>query len=196
MKIVVSDEQLACLAQMGDQKAVELLLNKYKPLVRKTCQRYYIAGSTTEDVLQEGMIGLYRAIMSFKLEKNDSFHAFASMCIKRRLATTLTSANRKKNLPLNTCISLNKPIGEEGYTLGDVIEDKGVDPEHLFLNEEKRFSARKRLAGMLSPFEKQILREYLKEKSYDEIADKLDVSTKSVDNAMQRIRSKLSRIKV
>ncbi len=194
MKINVSDEGLAVLAQSGDKRAAEMLLNKYKGLVLARCSRYFMVGATDEDIVQEGMIGLYRAIMCFNKEKNDSFASFASMCIKRRVLSALQSANRKKNMPLNTCISLNKPVDDTGEkTLGDVIENTQFDPEKLFINKEKRKSQRMRIENQLSKLEKQIVMRYLDGESYDEIAKKLNITKKSVDNAMQRIRSKLQR---
>lgn len=196
MKLDITDEQLAILAQMGDNRASEILLKKFKHLVKNICKRYYIAGATDEDVIQEGMIGLYKAIINFNPEKNDCFQAFAAMCIRRRILSQLNSANCKNNLPLNTSISLNKPITEDGSTLGELLEDNKLDPESMFIVSEKRQSTRKRISGMLSTLEKRILIEYLKDKSYDEIAQKLQVTTKSVDNAMQRIKNKISRLKI
>lgn len=194
MKINVTDEQLAYLSQMGDKKASELLLNKYKFLVKSICNKFFIAGSTKDDIIQEGMIGLYRAIMNFKSEKNDSFSAFASMCIKRRVLSVMNSANRKKNIPLNTSVSLNKPVNEEGRTLGETIEDFSTDPEKIFMVSEKIQNDSKNIADALSEKEKSILVEFLQNKSYDEIAQKLNISRKSVDNAMQRIRLKVSKL--
>ena len=194
MKINVTDEQLAYLSQMGDKKASELLLNKYKFLVKSICNKFFIAGSTKDDIIQEGMIGLYRAIMNFKSEKNDSFSAFASMCIKRRVLSVMNSANRKKNIPLNTSVSLNKPVNEEGRTLGETIEDFSSDPEKIFMVSEKIQNDSKNIADALSEKEKSILVEFLQNKSYDEIAQKLNISRKSVDNAMQRIRLKVSKL--
>lgn len=196
MKINVSDEQLALLAQMGDRRASEILLNKYKHRVKKICLRFYIAGSTNDDIIQEGMIGLYRGIMNFRKEKNDSFSAFASMCIKRRVLSVMNSANRKKNIPLNTFVSLNKPVNEDGRTLGDIIEDSTNDPEKVYISSEKIKSDNQHIIDALSKMEKSILVEYLQEQSYDEIAKKLGITRKSVDNAMQRIRAKMSRIKL
>ncbi len=196
MKIDVSDEQLAILAQMGDNRASELLLNKFKYLVRKICKSYYVAGGTVDDTVQEGMIGLYRAIMSFDPEKNDCFQAFAAMCIRRRVMTAMDSANRQKYQPLNTSISLNKPVQEDGLTLGDVIEDESQNPEKIYISSEKKYNAKIRIKQMLSPLEKRILIQYLQEKSYDEIAKRLGISVKSVDNAMQRIKNKISRLKI
>lgn len=194
MKISVTDEQLALLSQMGDKRASELLLNKYKFLVKSICNKFFIAGSTKDDIIQEGMIGLYRAIMNFKSEKNDSFSAFASMCIKRRVLSVMNSANRKKNIPLNTSVSLNKPVNEEGRTLGETIEDFSTDPEKIFMVSEKIQNDSKNIVQALSPMEKSILVEFLQNKSYDEIAQKLNISRKSVDNAMQRIRLKVSKL--
>lgn len=196
MKLDITDEQLAILAQMGDNRASELLLKKFKHLVKNICKRYYMAGATDDDIIQEGMIGLYKSIMKFNPEKNDCFQAFASMCIKRRVLSKMNSANCKSNLPLNTSISLNKPIKEDGSTLGELLEDDKLDPESMVIISEKRQSTRKRISTMLSPLEKRILIEYLKDKSYEEIAKKLQVNTKSVDNAMQRIKNKISRINV
>ena len=194
MKINVTDEQLAYLSQMGDKRASELLLNKYKFLVKSICNKFFIAGSTKDDIIQEGMIGLYRAIMNYKSEKNDSFSAFASMCIKRRVLSVMNSANRKKNIPLNTSVSLNKPVNEEGRTLGETIEDFSTDPEKIFMVSEKIQNDSKNIADALSEKEKSILVEFLQNKSYDEIAQKLNISRKSVDNAMQRIRLKVSKL--
>ncbi|MBR6765077.1 MAG: sigma-70 family RNA polymerase sigma factor [Clostridia bacterium] len=196
MKLDISDEQLAVLAQMGDSRASEILLNKFKHLVKGICKKYYIAGASDEDIIQEGMIGLYKAIINFDPEKNNSFQAFASMCVKHRVLSKINSANRKNNIPLNTSISLNKPIKEDGSTLGELLEDDKLDPESMFIISEKKQSTRKRISTMLSPLEKRILIEYLKDRSYLEIAKKLQITPKSVDNAMQRIKNKISRLKV
>ena len=196
MKLDITDEQLAILAQMGDNRASELLLKKFKHLVKSICKRYFMAGATAEDVIQEGMIGLYKAIINFNPEKNDCFQAFAAMCIRRHVVSQLNSANCKNNLPLNTSISLNKPINEDGSTLGELLEDNKLDPESMVIISENRQNTRKRISTMLSPLEKRILIEYLKDKSYEDIANKLQVTTKCVDNAMQRIKNKISRLKV
>ena len=196
MRINVSDERLALLAQMGDKRASEILLNKYKHRVKNICLRFYIAGSTNDDIIQEGMIGLYRAIMNYSAEKNDSFSAFASMCIKRRVLSVMNSANRKKNIPLNNFVSLNKPVNKDGKTLGDIIEDSTNDPEKVYISSEKIKSDNQNIIDALSKMEKSILIEYLQQQSYDEIAKKLGITRKSVDNAMQRIRLKISKLKI
>ena len=194
MKINVSDEQLALLAQTGDKKAVEILMHKYKSFVSLKCKKYYMIGATNDDIVQEGMIGLYRAIMGFKYDKNDSFKAFASICIKRRIISALKTANKQKNIPLNTSVSLEKPVEGNNVTLGEMIEQKGLDPEEIFIHREKQKSVFGRLDGTLSCFEKKVLAEYVKNKSYDEIAKRLGISKKSVDNALQRIKHKTDRI--
>ena len=198
MKINVSDKQLAALAQMGDKRASELLLNKYKPLVRRICDTYFMAGATADDVLQEGMIGLYHGIMHFDQEKNPSFASFAALCIKRRVISALDAANRKKHQPLNTSVSLDSPVSQndETCTLGDTITDDSLDPEKLMISLERRECVGKRLGQILSPFEKRVLIEYLRERSYREIALKLKVSVKAVDGALHRIRVKLSKIQI
>ena len=196
MKIEVSDEQLAMLAQMGDKKAMDILLNKYKMFVNNRVKKFFLAGATHDDVLQEGMIGLFGAIMSYRPEKNDSFPAFASMCIRRRMVNVFENAKRQKNLPLNTYVSLNKPVNDddEGRTLGDILEVKGPNPEEIFLIKEKDRNTKKRLKGILSQLEFTVLNEFLSGKNYDEIAEILGADKKSVDNALQRIRRKISRM--
>ena len=191
----VSDEKLTVLAQAGDEEATEFLLNKYKSLVSARVKRYYLAGATREDLVQEGMIGLYRAIMSFSKQKNVSFASFASVCIKRRLLSAIRSANRQKHQPLNSYVSLSKPMeeDEEGRTLGETLENASGDPEEIFLNEERSATERKKIDDALSPFEKKVALLYLHDLSYAQIAEKLQTSEKSVDNAMQRIKQKLRR---
>lgn len=194
MKIEVTDEQLALLARMGDKKAMDLLLNKYKPFVNGKVKRYFVQGATREDVLQEGMIGLFNAVMNYRPEKNDSFAAFASMCIRRRMINVLENANRQKNIPLNTSISLNDPVDCDGRTLGDTLENKDDGPEEIFLKKERSKNTEKRLKGALSKFEFEVLDGFLKGKNYKEIAEILGSDKKSVDNALQRIRRKISRM--
>ena len=194
----VSDEKLTLLAQAGDKEATEYLLNKYKILVSARVKRYYLAGATREDLVQEGMIGLYRAIMSYSKQKSTSFSAFASVCIKRRLLSAIRAANRQKHQPLNSYVSLSKPVEEdaEGRTLGETLENTAGDPEAIFLNEERSQSERQRIDDALSPFEKKVVLLYLHDMTYADIARKLQISEKSVDNAMQRVKQKLRRIKL
>lgn len=193
----VSDEKLTVLAQSGDEEATEFLLNKYKALVSARVKRYYLAGATKEDLVQEGMIGLYRAIMSFNLQKNQSFSSFASVCIKRRLVSAIRSANRQKHQPLNSYVSLSKPVeeDEEGRTLEETLENASADPEEIFLKEERSATERQRIDDALSNFEKRVVLWYLHGLTYADIAKKLQTSEKSVDNAMQRVKQKLRRVK-
>lgn len=194
MKIEVTDEQLALLARMGDKKAMDVLLNKYKPFVNGKVHKYYVKGFARDDVLQEGMIGLFNAVMNYQPEKNDSFAAFASMCIRRRMVNMLENANRQKNIPLNTSVSLNDPVDCDGRTIGDTLENRDDGPEEIFLRKEKDRNTKKRLKGALSKFEFEVLDGFLKGKNYKEIADGLKSDKKSVDNALQRIRRKISRM--
>ena len=191
------DEKLILLAQQGDNKALEELLKKYKGLVHAKCRSFYIVGASYEDLVQEGMIGLLGAILDFDADKNDSFPAFASLCIRRQLISALKAANTKKNIPLNTYISLSNPVKDdkEGRTLGEVLQVAGVDPEEILITEESEKSVLRRLNASLSVFEKQVLSEYLQNRSFEEIAQTLSTTKKSVDNAVQRIRQKLNRIK-
>ena len=191
----ICDEKLAILAQQGDQKAMEFLLEKYKNLVCAKSHSFYIAGDSYEDLVQEGMIGLFQAIRDFDAKKNVSFLAFASICIRRRLISALKSANTKKNIPLNTYISLSNPIKDdkEGRTLGEVIEVSSVDPEEIFIAEENEKNVWNKIDATLSLLERKVLLEYLQNQSYEEIAETLSIPKKSVDNAMQRIKQKLFR---
>ncbi len=197
MRSGIRDERLVLLAQRGDTKALEDILKKYKGLVCVKCRSFYIVGASYEDLVQEGMIGLLRAVMDFDAGKNDSFSAFASLCIRRQLISALKSANTKKNIPLNTYISLNNPVKDdkEGRTLGEILQVKGVNPEEIFIMEESEKSIWKRLDASLSNFEKQVLSEYLQNRTYEEIAQTLSTTKKSVDNAVQRIKQKLHRMK-
>ena len=197
MRSGIRDERLVLLAQRGDTKALEDILKKYKGLVCVKCRSFYIVCASYEDLVQEGMIGLLRAVMDFDAGKNDSFSAFASLCIRRQLISALKSANTKKNIPLNTYISLNNPVKDdkEGRTLGEILQVKGVNPEEIFIMEESEKSIWKRLDASLSNFEKQVLSEYLQNRTYEEIAQTLSTTKKSVDNAVQRIKQKLHRMK-
>lgn len=191
----LTDEQLAIKAQSGNKRALEILIDRYKPLVGAKCNRYFIAGGTKDDLIQEGTIGLFLAIKNFNVQKNDSFAAFASMCIKRRMVTALKSANRKKNIPLNNYVSLSPQNDDEGNSIAETIQASGMNPEENFLIAEKEHNVLLRLDKSLSDFEKLVLVEQLKGKSYEETAQKLNVNKKSVDNAVQRIRQKAERIK-
>ena len=175
----MTDEEIALLAQQGDADASEYLLNKYKNFVRSKARSYFLVGADHEDIVQEGMIGLFKAFRDFRPDKLASFHAFAEICVTRQIITAIKTATRQKHIPLNSYVSLNKPIYEEesDRTLMDVItEGRSADPEAL------------------SPLERRVLAAYLDGKSYQEIAQMLDRHVKSIDNALQRVKHKLEKL--
>ena len=190
-----SDEDLVLMAQQGDMDAMVSLMEQYKSLVRIKARGYFLVGADHEDIVQEGMIGLYKAIRDFKIDRLVSFRAFADLCIKRQIITAIKTATRQKHIPLNSYISLNKPIYEEGNdrTLLDVIEGNISNPEELYINQEEMASIQNMMDEALSGFERQVFVAFLDGKSYQEIALMLGRHTKAVDNALQRIKKKLTR---
>lgn len=192
----MADEDLALLAQQGDDAALEYLLNKYKNFVRSKARSYFLIGADHEDIVQEGMIGLYKAIRDFKPEKLSSFRAFAELCITRQIITAIKTATRQKHIPLNSYVSLNKPIYDEesDRTLLDVItEGRVANPEDMLISQEDVGLIEDRIGQMLSSLEREVLSAYLDGKSYQEIALELDRHVKSIDNALQRVKRKLEK---
>ncbi len=192
----MTDEQIVKLAQEADGMALEYLLNKYKNFVRSKARSYFLIGADHEDIVQEGMIGLYKAIRDFKEDKLSSFRAFAELCITRQIITAIKTATRQKHIPLNSYVSLNKPIYEEesDRTLLDVITEGWVtNPEDLLISKEDLSSIEGQIGEMLSGLEKQVLFYYLDGKSYQEISEDLGRHVKSIDNALQRVKRKLQK---
>ncbi len=190
----MTDEEIALLAQDADGAALEYLLNKYKNFVRSRARSYFLIGADHEDIVQEGMIGLYKSIRDFRTDKLSSFRAFAELCITRQIITAIKTATRQKHIPLNSYVSLNKPIYDEenDRTLLDVIsEEIQSNPEELLISQEDLTLIEGRIGEMLSPLEKQVLLRYLDGKSYQEISDELGRHVKSIDNALQRIKRKM-----
>ena len=188
------DEQVVRLAQESEGAASEYLLNKYKNFVRTKARSYFLIGADHEDIVQEGMIGLYKAIRDYKAERLSSFRAFAELCVTRQIITAIKTATRQKHLPLNSYISLNKPIFEEDSdrTLLDVMTDEGMtNPEEMLIDREDLSIIEGRIGQMLSSLEKEVLVRYMEGKSYVEIADEMHRHVKSIDNALQRIKRKL-----
>ena len=188
------DEQVVALAQDSDSRALEYLLNKYKSFVRTKARSYFLIGADHEDIVQEGMIGLYKAIRDYRQEKLSSFRAFAELCITRQIITAIKTATRQKHIPLNSYISLNKPIYEEDSdrTLLDVITEEGLsNPEDMLIDREDLSFIEGRIGQMLSQLEKDVLVRYMEGKSYEEIAGEMHRHVKSIDNALQRIKRKL-----
>ena len=192
----MNDEQVVEMCHQGDSEAEEYLLNKYKNFVRAKARRYFLIGADHEDIVQEGMIGLYKAIRDFKPEKLSSFRAFAELCITRQIITAIKTATRQKHIPLNSYVSLNKPLYDEesDRTLLDVImEGRISDPEELIINRENLGNIHNKISEVLSGLEQEVLQAYLDGKSYQEIADALGRHVKSIDNALQRVKRKLEK---
>jgi len=190
----MADEQIVLLAQEANGAALEYLLNKYKNFVRTKARSYFLIGADHEDIVQEGMIGLYKSIRDYRAEKLSSFRAFAELCVTRQIITAIKTATRQKHIPLNSYISLNKPIYEEDSdrTLLDVITEEGAtNPEELFIDREDLSLIEGKIGQMLSDLEKDVLVRYMEGKSYVEIADEMGRHVKSIDNALQRIKRKL-----
>lgn len=192
----LTDEEIVSQAQQHDDAAVEYLLYKYKNFVRSKARSYFLIGADHEDIVQEGMIGLYKAIRDFKPEKLSSFRAFAELCITRQIITAIKTATRQKHIPLNSYVSLNKPIydDESDRTLLDVItEGRVANPEDMLISQEDVGLIEDKIGQMLSSLEREVLSAYLDGKSYQEIAQELDRHVKSIDNALQRVKRKLEK---
>ncbi|MDQ0246657.1 RNA polymerase sporulation-specific sigma factor [Bacillus fengqiuensis] len=192
----LEDEVLVELARNGDGESSDFLINKYRNFVRAKARTYFLIGADKEDIVQEGMIGLYKAIRDFKGDKQASFKAFAELCINRQLITAIKTATRQKHIPLNSYVSLDKPIYDEesGYTLMDVISGANMtNPEALVINKEKADDMTRKLAEMLSGLERRVLALYMEGQSYLEISEELNMQVKSIDNALQRVKRKMER---
>lgn len=191
-----TDEDLVEAVREGDSEALEYLINKYKNFVRAKARSYFLIGADREDIVQEGMIGLYKAIRDFRGDKLSSFKAFAELCITRQIITAIKTATRQKHIPLNSYVSLDKPIYDEDSdrTLLDVICGSRVtDPEELMINKEEFSGLEDKMGEILSDLERRVLMLYLDGRSYQEIAVDLDRHVKSIDNALQRVKRKLER---
>lgn len=191
-----SDEEVVVEAKNGNNRAQEYLIEKYENFVKSKSKSYFLIGADKEDIYQEGMIGLYKAIRDFKADKFTSFKAFAELCVTRQIITAIKTATRQKHIPLNTYVSLNKPIYEEESerTLLDVIAGfKITDPEELFIGAEQMEHIQEEISKVLSDLEMEVLTSYLDGKSYQEIACDLDRHAKSIDNALQRVKRKLEK---
>lgn len=192
----MKDEDIVEVATTSDPRALEYLITKYKNFVRVKARSYFLIGADREDIIQEGMIGLYKAIRDYDRDKLTSFRAFAELCITRQIITAIKTATRQKHIPLNSYISLNKPIYDEesDRTLLDVISGaKITDPEELIISSEELYSMESKVVELLSDLEWEVLMAYLDGKSYQEIADELNRHVKSIDNALQRVKRKLER---
>ncbi len=191
-----ADEDIVEFVRLGDSEALEYLIHKYRNFVRAKARSYFLIGAEREDIVQEGMIGLYKAIRDFKGDKLASFKAFAELCITRQIITAIKTATRQKHIPLNSYVSLDKPIYDEDSdrTLLDVICGSRVcDPEEMIINQEEFYGLEDKMSEILSDLERKVLMLYLDGRSYQEIAVDLDRHVKSIDNALQRVKRKLER---
>ncbi|WHX25478.1 RNA polymerase sporulation sigma factor SigH [Virgibacillus halodenitrificans] len=194
---VLDDNEVIALVQQGNSRALDFLINKYKNFVRAKARTYFLIGADREDIIQEGMIGLYKAIRDYDGEKLSSFKGFAELCVTRQIITAIKTATRQKHLPLNSYVSLDKPIYDEesDRTLLDVIAgSKAIDPQELLVNREKFGDLETKLSELLSELEKQVLHLYLDGQTYQEISVELKRHVKSIDNALQRVKRKLEQL--
>ncbi len=192
------DEELVTLVREGHDYALDFLLNKYKKLVEKKSKSYFLMGAGRDDLIQEGMIGLFKAVRDYRHDSTASFFSFADLCITRQIITAVKASTRQKHMPLNTYVSLNKPAFEEGSdktALLDLMPSKKIlDPEELIIGEESLHLIEEELEDKLSKFEKEVLKLYIDGVGYVEIAQVINKPVKSIDNALQRIKKKLEGI--
>ena len=193
----MSDEEVVVLVQKDrNELAMAHLVNKYKNFVRSKARSYFLVGADRDDIIQEGMIGLYKATRDFDYERQASFRAFAELCVTGQIITAIKTATRQKHMPLNSYISLNKPVytEESERTLMDMIANVRVsDPEELIITREEFADIEKNMTYLLSELEWHVLLSYLDGKSYQEMAGETDRSIKSIDNALQRVKRKLEK---
>lgn len=195
----LTDEAIIDLVRKGDQTAQDYIISKYKNLVKVKSRTYFLIGADKEDIIQEGMIGLYKAIRDFRQDKLASFHSFAEICVTRQIITAIKTATRQKHIPLNSYISLNKSVNE-GETVRSyidlIVETSISSPEDIFIGQEDKSFIEKHIAENLSGLECRVLYLYMQGNSYMEIARMTDKNEKSIDNAIQRIRRKVEKILV
>lgn len=185
------DETLIEQLRSGDEKIMDFILDKYKPMVRKKANAMYLIGGDTDDLIQEGMIGLFKAIRDYNAERESSFYHFAELCINSQIYTAVEASNRKKHAPLNSYVSLYSDTNEDGVVLADSLTAGGMEnPEQMMIDQENLVLFMERLKERLSKMECQILERYLAGLNYQQIAEELEKSPKSVDNALQRIKAK------
>lgn len=192
----LSDEQLVELVHNGNTEALDFVIQKYRNFVRAKARSYFLIGADREDIVQEGMIGLYKAVRDYKGDKLSTFRAFAELCITRQIITAIKTATRQKHIPLNSYVSLDKPIYDEesDRTLMDVLTGtKATDPQEMIVNREQFASIEGKVNELLSDLERQVLALYLDGRTYQEISEELNRHVKSVDNALQRVKRKLER---
>ena len=190
------DEEIIQFVKEGNDRAQEFIMNKYKTMVKSRARAYFLIGADREDIIQEGMIGLYKAVRDYQIDKNSSFKSFAELCINRQMITAIKTAGRQKHIPLNSSVSLNRPIfdEQEEQTYMDMLESIEVtSPETLFIGQEEKGFIEEHIAKNLSEFENKVLAFYLQGKTYSEIAGLMNKPEKSIDNALQRVKKKVEK---
>ena len=189
------DEELIEKLRAGDEKIMDYILDKYKPLVRKKANAMYLIGGDTDDLIQEGMIGLFKAIRDYNKEKESSFYHFAELCISRQIYTVVEASNRKKHAPLNSYVSLYSGTNEDGVVLADSLTTGAMEnPEQMMIDQENLVLFVERLKERLSKMECQVLDYYLAGLNYQQIALEMGKSPKTIDNALQRIKAKVKNV--
>lgn len=192
----MTDDELIIISKEGNGYAIEVLLERYRNFVRARSRTYFLIGADKEDIIQEGMIGLYKAIRDYKPEAQASFKSFAELCITRQIITAIKTATRQKHIPLNSYISLSKPVYDDEsdrVLLDTVFERKRLDPEEIMIDKERFYSIEEKLSKILSKLEWSVLLKYLEGKSYVDIAAQIGKTEKSIDNALQRIKKKIEK---
>ncbi|MBE3563222.1 MAG: RNA polymerase sporulation sigma factor SigH [Hydrogenibacillus schlegelii] len=193
----LSDEELVARIHAGDRKATDRLIERYRGFVRAKARPYFLVGADRDDIVQEGMIGLYKAIRDYRPDRATTFRSFADLCITRQMLSAVKMATRQKHIPLNSSISLDRPVRDEEAerTLLDVLGDGGhLDPARLLIRREDVAALEEKMSEILSDLEKRVLMLYLDGRSYEEIAADLGRHIKSIDNALQRVKRKLERL--
>ncbi|MBQ3145327.1 MAG: RNA polymerase sporulation sigma factor SigH [Clostridia bacterium] len=191
-----TDAELVVYAREGNETALEILLDKYKELINMKVGKYFIIGAEREDIIQEGMIGLYKAVKNFEMDKQNSFKSFANLCIERQLITAIKTSNRQKHIPLNSSVSLNTTVydNDDDVSLMEFLNSNTVeDPLDTITKKEYYKLIGNKIDEHLSDFEKQVLSRFAAGDSYVKIAERLDTPVKSIDNAIQRIRKKANK---
>lgn len=194
---MLDDDAIIQLIHQGNSRGLDFLIHKYKNFVRAKARTYFLVGADKEDIVQEGMIGLYKAIRDFDSDKLSSFKAFAELCITRQIITAVKTSTRQKHIPLNSYVSLDKPVYDEesDRTLLDIVAgSKAIDPQELLVSREKFADMEAKLSELLSELEKKSLRLYLDGSSYQEISVELQRHVKSIDNALQRVKRKFEQL--
>ena len=188
----LADEELIQKLRGGDERIMDYILEKYKPLVLRKANAMFLIGGDTDDLIQEGMIGLFKAIRDYRSDREASFFHFAELCINRQLYSAVEASNRKKHVPLNTYVSFYSQTTEEGKSLAEtLLTDQMDDPEQLVIEQENFTAFWEQLREQLSALERQVLDAYLEGKNYRQIAEELGKSPKTIDNALSRIKGKI-----